>query len=179
MNTSPELPDPHLLDVREDGCQSKIGRIFGRWETLPVGEFFVLVNGHDPVPLFQMFCASFPGAFTWDYLRRDAEEVRIRISRLAPTALLTTPPLPSCAGGAAVEAGGKAAAAEIDVRGLVPPEPMMIILSAAETLAPGEKLRARTDRRPIHLLPELEARGLNHESAEQPDGSWLTTLQRA
>jgi uncharacterized protein (DUF2249 family) len=177
MNTSTSLVrhDPHVLDVREDGCQSKIGRIFQRWESLPAGEFFVLVNGHDPVPLFHIFSAQFPGAFTWDYLRRDDEEVQIKITRLAATAPLARVPRPPCAGG---EEAKEADAGEIDVRGLMPPEPMMIILSAVETLRPGGLLKARTDRRPIHLFPELEARGVRHESTEQADGSWITLLQR-
>jgi uncharacterized protein (DUF2249 family) len=55
---------------------------------------------------------------------------------------------------------------------------MLRILSALEALASGGVLRARTDRRPIHLLPELEARGVRPESEEQSDGSWITTLRR-
>ena len=67
---------------------------------------------------------------------------------------------------------------EVDARGLEPPEPMLRILSAVEGLAAGGVLRARTDRRPLHLLSELEARGVSHECQEQADGSWIITLRR-
>jgi hypothetical protein len=56
--------------------------------------------------------------------------------------------------------------------------PMMKILDAASALNAGAALRARTDRRPLHLYPELEARGLRHSSEEQSDGSWITTIRR-
>lgn len=67
---------------------------------------------------------------------------------------------------------------EVDARGLEPPEPMMRILAAVESLKPGATLRARTDRRPIHLLAELETRGIRHASEQLADESWLHTLTR-
>jgi hypothetical protein len=68
---------------------------------------------------------------------------------------------------------------ELDARGLLPPEPMVRILEASSGLAPDGELHARTDRRPMHLFPQLEARGLRSECAEQPDGSFLTLIRHA
>ena len=70
-------------------------------------------------------------------------------------------------------------AIELDARGLLPPEPMVRILEAAAALAQDGELRAHTDRRPMHLFPQLEARGLHAECAEQPDGSFLTLIRHA
>ena len=84
LSTTPV--DPALLDVRESPCSHKHAQIFGRWDELPVGGHFILVNHHDPVPLRSKFSACFPGAFTWEYLLRAENEVRIRISRLKATA---------------------------------------------------------------------------------------------
>jgi hypothetical protein len=39
-------------------------------------------------------------------------------------------------------------------------------------------MRARTDRRPIHLYPLLEQRGFTGETEEQHDGSFITTIRR-
>lgn len=68
---------------------------------------------------------------------------------------------------------------EIDARGLEPPEPLMRILCALDTLQPGYTLRARTDREPRPLLAEAQLRGFHHECRAQTDGSWLTTLTRS
>jgi uncharacterized protein (DUF2249 family) len=47
----------------------------------------------------------------------------------------------------------------MDNRDLDPPEPMVRILAAVETMAPGEVLSALLCREPVFLLPELAKRG--------------------
>jgi hypothetical protein len=39
-------------------------------------------------------------------------------------------------------------------------------------------LRARTDRRPMHLYAQLEERGFVGETQEQTDGSFVTNVHR-
>lgn len=68
---------------------------------------------------------------------------------------------------------------ELDLRGLPPPEPMVRVLQAIPDLAPVATLLARTDRRPMHLLLQLESRGFSAEYEEQPDGSFLTLIRHA
>lgn len=68
---------------------------------------------------------------------------------------------------------------EVDARGLEPPQPMVRILEALSTLPDGTTLRARTDRRPVHLFPILTERGYTAETVEQTDGSFLTLIRRA
>jgi uncharacterized protein (DUF2249 family) len=173
MNNVTEPTDSTLFDVREIPCRIKHGQIFQRWLDLPVGAHFVLINDHDPVPLYYQFAAQFPGSFTWEYLVRGPDEFQIRITRTSasPVGVPVPPPPAACGGGESVPGA-------LDLRGLEPPEPMLRILTAVEGLAPGSTLRAHTDRRPIYLLPELEARGIQHRGEEQSDGSWITTLQR-
>ena len=65
---------------------------------------------------------------------------------------------------------------EIDARGLEPPQPLVKILEALGTLTPGRHLRARTDRRPMLLYPQVEERGFKAETAAQADGSFLTEI---
>ena len=67
---------------------------------------------------------------------------------------------------------------ELDARHLEPPQPMVKILELLPTLSAGTTLRARTDRRPIHLYPLLESRGFIGSSEEQPDGSFVTHIRR-
>lgn len=161
------------FDVRVIPCRQKHALIFARWKELPVGAHFVLVNDHDPVPLYYQFAAQFPGAFNWEYLVEGPEEFQVKITRLAasPAQPAIVPPSKGC--------GAASSDTEVDARGLEPPEPMMRILSAVETLKPGATLRARTDRRPVHLYPELDARGVRYASEQAADESWITTLSRA
>lgn len=180
------------FDVRPISCRQKHAMILQRWAELPPGEHFVLVNDHDPVPLYYQFAGQFPDAFEWEYLVAGPDEFHVRIKRLKPTPEPVrrpgVPQWPPRGNGVAVTPaspnadpaanGGAANTPELDARGLEPPEPMLRILSALGALAAGGVLRARTDRRPIHLLPELEARGVRQESEEQSDGSWITTLRR-
>ena len=67
---------------------------------------------------------------------------------------------------------------EVDARGLEPPQPLVKILEALATLPEGARLRARTDRRPMHLYAQLEERGFVGESEEQEDGSFVTHVRR-
>jgi uncharacterized protein (DUF2249 family) len=86
MNTSTSLPeiDPaKLMDVRPIPCSVKHGQILQRWRELPLGDHFVLVNDHDPVPLHYQFKAEFPGQFTWEHLLCGADEFRVKITRVA------------------------------------------------------------------------------------------------
>lgn len=174
MSQTAESIDLTQFDVRPIPCRQKHKMIFERWDALPVGAHFVLVNDHDPVPLYYQFAVQFPGQFTWEYLVTGPDEFHVKISRVAaaPNAAPLVPP-PAAAPAAPVNT------TELDLRGLEPPEPMMRILTAVVQLSPGAKLQARTDRRPINLYPELDTRGVCYESEEQPDGSWITRIARA
>ena len=71
-----------VMDVRPIPCSIKHGLILKTWRELPVGDHFILLNDHDPVPLRYQFEAEFPGAFTWDYLERGPEDFRVKLTKL-------------------------------------------------------------------------------------------------
>lgn len=180
MNTESDTVrtiDLTQLDVRPIPCRQKHALIFQRWALLEVGEYFVLVNDHDPVPLYYQFAGQFPGAFSWEYLVAGPEEFQVKITRLAATTQAA--PIVPPRGAPATACASTRNDVEVDARGLEPPEPMMRILAALEQAAPGAVVRARTDRRPIHLASELDVRAVQHVSKELPDGTWITTLRRA
>ncbi len=81
-NTESYIDKDKVMDVRPIPCSIKHGMILKRWFELPVGDFFVLLNDHDPVPLRYQFEAEFPGAFTWEHLERGPAEFRVKISKL-------------------------------------------------------------------------------------------------
>ena len=66
----------------------------------------------------------------------------------------------------------------LDVRGLEPPQPMVRVLEEVERLSPGGELEVRHDRRPVFLYPQLEARGLVHETDEPEPGIVRIRIRR-
>lgn len=66
----------------------------------------------------------------------------------------------------------------LDNRDLDPPEPMVRILAAVETLKPGEVLSALLCREPMFLLPELAKRGHRWRGGFEADGKTYKILVR-
>lgn len=71
------------LDVRNDPPARRHTMIFENYGTLVPGQGFILINDHDPKPLFYQFDAEHTGQFTWDYLEEGPEVWRVRIGRPA------------------------------------------------------------------------------------------------
>ena len=79
-----------VMDVRPIPCSVKHGLIIKNWLELAVGDHFVLLNDHDPVPLYYQFSAQWPGAFTWQHLVKGPQEFRVKITKVKPTAAPAT-----------------------------------------------------------------------------------------
>lgn len=71
-----------VMDVRPIPCSIKHGQIIEQWLNLAVGDHFILLNDHDPVPLYYQFGAQWPNAFTWEHLVKGPEEFRVKITKL-------------------------------------------------------------------------------------------------
>ena len=71
-----------------------------------------------------------------------------------------------------------APAKEMDNRDLDPPESMVRILAATESMKPGEVLSALLCREPILLFPELAKRGHSWRGGFEFDGSTYKVLVR-
>ena len=166
------------FDVRELPGRTKHAQIFQRWLDLGVGEYFILLNDHDPIPLRYQFEAEFAGAFSWEYLEEGPENFRVKITKLH-SVKAPTPKAPPARPASSAAQSTAAEFVDIDVRGFEPPEPLVRILEALETLPAGKRLRATTDREPCHLFGEAQQRGFKNECSEQPNGSYQTVLWRA
>ena len=79
MNPTPAGSD--LLDVRVIPPPQKHPTIFGRFDGLSPGGHFILVNDHDPKPLYYQFNVERPNAFEWEYLERGPTVWRVRIGK--------------------------------------------------------------------------------------------------
>ena len=73
-----------ILDVRTEPPARRHELIFDTYHALEPGEGFVLVNDHDPKPLWYQFDAEYAGAYSWDYLEEGPAVWRVRIGK--PTA---------------------------------------------------------------------------------------------
>jgi len=78
--------DSTILDGRGLSCRVKHPLVFQRWYELPIGGQFILINDHDPVPLYHHFCAEFPGAFNWESNQVEPNTFHVTITRLGPPA---------------------------------------------------------------------------------------------
>jgi uncharacterized protein (DUF2249 family) len=73
--------DACTIDVRRTPPPQRHPLIFQTYEALQPGTAFVLVNDHDPKPLYYTFKAERDGQFTWEYLEQGPEVWRVRIGK--------------------------------------------------------------------------------------------------
>ena len=76
--------EDRILDVRSEIPQRRHELIFETFHALPVATAYVLVNDHDPKPLYYQFAAEHRDQFSWDYLEQGPQVWRVRIGRTAP-----------------------------------------------------------------------------------------------
>lgn len=80
------------LDLRSVERFQRHPLVFANFDALKVGESFVLVNDHDPVPLHGQMEAMRPHQLTWEYIVRGPGIFRIRVTRIAPLSGAETSP---------------------------------------------------------------------------------------
>jgi uncharacterized protein (DUF2249 family) len=56
--------------------------IFGIFDALGDEQSFILINDHDPKPLYYQFLHEREGLFSWEYLEQGPERWRVRITKL-------------------------------------------------------------------------------------------------
>ncbi|HEX6796859.1 MAG TPA: DUF2249 domain-containing protein [Ktedonobacterales bacterium] len=73
--------DGQPLDVRALPPAQRHQVIFARFEALPVGGDFELVNDHDPKPLYYQLTAEYAGQLRWQYLEEGPQVWRVRLGK--------------------------------------------------------------------------------------------------
>lgn len=79
-NECPKRSD--VLDVRSLAPRERHAVIFETFGALGASQSFVLINDHDPKPLFYQFQAEHTDQFSWNYLEQGPEVWRVQIGRL-------------------------------------------------------------------------------------------------
>ncbi len=98
MQTEITIGADKVMDVRPIPCSVKHGLIIRTWLELPVGDYFILLNDHDPVPLRYQFAAQWPDTFIWQHLVKGPEEFRVKITKLKPLGEPAEPVASACGG---------------------------------------------------------------------------------
>ena len=143
-----------------DRGEDPFGPISQVAQQVPAGAVLRILVGFEPVPLYAALAKL--GFSHWT-IRLDADRwqvdfhrersVNSRTSRAASTGVQWTPDQID------VEV-------TIDVTELVPPEPLVKILTAMAELPDGQTLRVHHVRRPLHLYPQLDDLGYLHHTRE-------------
>jgi uncharacterized protein (DUF2249 family) len=165
-----------LLDVRPDfrAGLHPCDKIQNALSAVGKDEALRLLVPFEPLPLFEVAASKGLG-YNASQTAEGDWEVIFSPSLPAPS---SSPARPAACGCGCEESTTKSPL-EVDARGLEPPQPMVKILEALTTLPQDAALRARTDRRPVHLYPILESRGFRGNSEEQSDGSFITHIRRS
>ena len=164
-------------DVRDDlrNGREPFSRIMSAAAALSANEELLVIAPFEPVPLFRIM-----EKHGFQHSTRPAEsgDWEVRFTRRPEAQPAGSAPAAASDGPCGCSAVSPAGIVEVDARGLEPPQPMVKILETTAALPAGVELRARTDRRPMHLYPHLEERGFTAQTEEQSDGSFLTHIRR-
>ncbi|MBN9548195.1 DUF2249 domain-containing protein [Mesorhizobium sp. WSM4976] len=86
MTNPTAASNPNVVDVRTLVPAQRHAKIFQLVNQLAPGGSFVLVNDHDPKPLYYQLEAEYPKQFSWTYLERGPAVWRVEIGKLAKAA---------------------------------------------------------------------------------------------
>jgi len=75
------------LDVRSLDLAQRHEKICERIDELAFGASFVLINDHDPKPLYDQLETEYPNQFYWDYPENGPVVWRVEIGRRVKAAL--------------------------------------------------------------------------------------------
>ena len=70
-----------VVDVRKLIPMQRHRLIFDTYERLKPGEAFLLINDHDPQPLYHRFEAEHEGQFFWNYMQQGPRIWQVEIGR--------------------------------------------------------------------------------------------------
>lgn len=164
------------MDVRPEIRRGRepFGLIMQAIGRLKPGQDLKLVAPFRPLPLISMLAGQ---GFAHEAKELPNGDWEVSFTRETHQAVAPAAAAPTAPGAASGQRSTEEV--EVDTRGLEPPEPMVKILEALAVLPEGTSLRAFTDRRPMHLYPELEQRGFVARTEPRADGSFVTYVTRA
>ena len=166
------------LDVRDDirNGREPFSKIMRTVSQLKPAQDLRLIAPFEPAPLYAVLAQQ---GFSHATRQLESNDWEVTFSKRGSSEQAATAQEHGEPNGSGQNTCAGPPVVDVDARGLEPPQPLVTILEALSSLPGGARLRAFTDRRPMHLYAQLEARGFTGESHEQPDGSFVTYVNRA
>jgi uncharacterized protein (DUF2249 family) len=160
VKTAPVAVDLDVRPLHERG-EEPFGAIMEAVRKVAAGEILRLRNSFEPVPLYDVLRMRGFEHVT-DKLADDDWEILFfntgeKVSKRNAAQPEPEPAQTEWTGDETIT---------IDVSELVPPEPMMRILSALEEMEPGKTLLVHHARRPMFLYPQLDDLGYTHQTRD-------------
>lgn len=145
----------NTLDVRDLPAASRHAKIFQALAALHPGERLLLINDHDPKPLYYQLQAEHPGQFLWSYIEKGPETWRVMIEKVAPAASGSKLGTPKPAW------LSSPVAHELDVRPILArgEEPFETIMQRARQVEAGQRLVLLAPFEPVPLYQALAPLG--------------------
>lgn len=184
VSTAPEPTPPWVatldleaatrLDVRPmfERGEPPLGEIMRAAAKIAEGGTLIVEAPFDPVPLHRTLARK---GFISHAEPVAADHWRIYFHRAAeaqvPEAQVDSEP-------AEHEPWREADGVHIDVRGLEPPQPMMVVLTLLEDPETGDTVIVHHEREPLFLYPELAERGWDHAIVPSAEGEVRLRLTR-
>lgn len=138
----------------------------------------VLVNDHDPLPLYYQFSCEQQGHFHWEYLEQGPEVWRVRIIKgnFADPGFVPARKFTACCGPAA----GPTAPIVLDTRPIFEhgETPCAAIDEAVTNLTPGQALVVLVPFEPVPLYAKLAREGFSHATQQSDDGTWRVEFRK-
>lgn len=166
------------IDVRPLAPRDRHPTIFNTWEGLPDGGAILLVNDHDPLPLYYQFACENGGGFHWEYLERGPAVWRVRISKgefaspgfVPPPRQAKAPPVPVDFNEPFV----------LDTRPIFQrgETPCTAIDESIAALKPGQDFIMLVPFEPMPLYAKLGNLGFSHQKKQLEDGSWRIEFKK-
>jgi uncharacterized protein (DUF2249 family) len=167
-----------LMDVRPLEPRKRHTLIFQTWAAMADGEVMILVNDHDPRPLYYQFSCEHTGSFHWQYQEEGPEVWKARITKgeFADPGYAPPPKMakPCCA------PADFATPEVLDVRPVFErgETPCALIEDAAAQTIVGSSFVLLSPFEPAPLYTKLGKEGFTHKSEQQPDGSWRIEFRK-
>jgi uncharacterized protein (DUF2249 family) len=79
MSQTTERSTVNEIDVRTLVPAQRHAKIFQLVDALAAGASFILVNDHDPKPLYYQMEAESKEPFKWEYIEKGPEEWKVRV----------------------------------------------------------------------------------------------------
>ena len=166
------------VDVRPLPPRERHATIFNTWRRLASHDRLLLVNDHDPLPLYYQFACEHRGTFHWEYVEQGPDTWQVRITKGAfpdpgyqPQARMAE---------AEAEVAPEGGQVVLDVRPIFErgETPCTAIDAAAAQVAPGQKLVLLAPFEPLPLYAKLARQGFQAAPQPQADGSWRIEFSR-